>query len=70
MNKTLHKFPKEQTKRVYFPEYAKEFKNLEGPGPALYQYETYKSSFNIEDKRRGTKFTKVRKIYTKQLYIG
>ena len=32
MNRTLYKMERERSKKVYFPEYAREFINQEGPG--------------------------------------
>ena len=44
-NKTLYKVGKPQQKKIYFAEYAKEFQNIDGPGPGKYQFENYNSSF-------------------------
>ena len=58
MNRTLYKMPRVQAKRVYFPEYSKEFENQIGPGPGTYVFENYRAGFNPQ-KHIGTKFTKV-----------
>jgi hypothetical protein len=46
--------PKRSQKNIYFPEYKKEFYNLEGPGPGRYQYEKFVKSINS----KGVKFPK------------
>jgi hypothetical protein len=45
---------KKSHKNIYFPEYKKEFFNLDGPGPGRYQYEKFIKSINS----RGVKFPK------------
>lgn len=45
LDQRLHKAPRENSKKIFFAEYAKEFKNQEGPGPGIYIYEDYNCSF-------------------------
>lgn len=54
MNRTLYKVAKEKLKKIYFAEYAKEFQNVEGPGPGKYRYEHFNSSFSPERTNKGS----------------
>ena len=42
---------REKTKKVYFPEYAREFSNTQGPGPAVYLYEKV-DNYNFEKNKK------------------
>ena len=50
MNRTMYKFERHSTKKVYFPEYAREFVNQEGPGPQVYKIEGLNLSFAHDKK--------------------
>jgi hypothetical protein len=47
--------PRSTHKSIYFPEYKKEFYNLEGPGPGRYPFEKFVKSINS---RAGQRFSK------------
>ncbi len=46
MNKSLYQADKVKSKKIYFAEFQKEFKNVEGPGPGKYTYEQFDTSFS------------------------
>ena len=46
---------RESHKSIYFPEYKKEFFNIEGPGPGRYRFEKFVKSINS---RAGPRFPK------------
>ena len=50
-NRSLYKMEREKTKKVYFPEYAREFSNTQGPGPAVYLYEKV-DNYNFEKNKK------------------
>jgi hypothetical protein len=47
--------PRSTHKSIYFPEYRKEFYNVEGPGPGRYPFEKFVKSINS---RAGQRFSK------------
>ena len=54
--------PRSTYKRIYFPEYEKEFYNLEGPGPGRYRFEKFVKSINS---RAGPRFSKADRNLTR-----
>ena len=50
---------------MYFPEYKKEFQNLDGPGPGVYKFEKFNSTFDSDTKKRqGVTIPKVSTDYS------
>ena len=69
MNKTLYKFERHSTKKVYFPEYSREFANQEGPGPQIYKLEGLNLNYANDKKPKMGIFGRV-SIFQIHIFIG